>query len=217
MAAIKSGVTPVPNDLFVDPKGAAQVQIIQRGNPYSVAGVTGIIAAALAAGSSVFQMRLDPGSTVNAFIERIRLQYVCMVAFTTPLTAGRRLEGYRGGGNITALSGGAPIVAAARKRSSQSPSQFDAAENGDIRIATTATLVNTGAAFDAVPFFTMPLVHVGNAGNYTESVFEFNANESAPIQIEPGQIFAIRNPVIMDPAGTWQLGVRIDWHEGLAI
>jgi hypothetical protein len=59
----------------------------------------------------------------------------------------------------------------------------------------------------------MSLVHVGNAGNFFESVFEFSATESTPITIEPGQILAIRNPVAMDAGGTFQCSVRVDWYE----
>ncbi len=32
-----------------------------------------------------------------------------------------------------------------------------------------------------------------------------------------GQVLAIRNPVVMDAAGTWQLAVAVDWYEAPAM
>lgn len=195
--------------------GAARNLIVARGLPYSATGTTGPIAAALAANSAIFAMRLDPGSTLNAFVERVRIQFTCLVAFTVPLTAGRRLELYRGSG--AAAIGGTAIAAAHRKRSSQGASQFDAAEGGDIRVATTGTLTQTGITYEVPPIRATSLVHVGNAGNFLETIWEFAATECAPIQLEPGQVLAIRNPVAMDAAGTWTATVNVDWHEAAAI
>lgn len=182
---------------------------------FSVAATTGTMAAALAANSSVFAIRIDPGAgSINAFIERIRLQYTTIVAYTTPITAGRRLALFRGSG--AAVTGGTSIATVAKKDSSSIDSECGVAQGGQISIATTAALTVTGVTFEANQFAEMSLTHVGAAGGYAESIFEYTATESAPIVLAPGQLIAVRNPAAMDAAGTWQLAVRVDWHEALA-
>lgn len=192
-------------------KGQRSVNV-PRGIPFCTAGTTGTIAAALAAGSAVFSMRLDAAAgTKRVYVERVRLQWTTLVAFTTPLTAGRRLELWRGT-TVSQPSGGAALNAM-RKSSVSDPSEVETAQGGDLRISTTAALTMTGVTWEAGPMSVMSLSHVGAAGNYAESVFEFHATESAPIILQPEQVLAVRNPVVMDAAGTWQLAVRVDWHE----
>jgi len=191
---------------------SALVSIQQRGNAFSVSAITATINAALAANSSIFAMRFDVGAgTKKARIERIRIAYTTIVAYTVPITAGRRLAVYRG--SSANATGGTAIATVAKKHSSSPDSEFESAQGGDVRIATTGALTVTGITFETNEFATMPLTHLGAAGNFFEEVFEFNANESAPIVLEPGQLLAIRNPQAMDAAGTWQVVVRIDWYE----
>ena len=213
MAVFEGGASGALVDVEADKK-ASRLVIAPRGKAYSVSSVTGTIAVALAANSSVFAMRLDPGSPLLAFIERIRLRYTTIVAYTTPVTANRRLAVYRGSG--AAASGGTALATAAQKDSTSSPSECNSAQGGDIRISTTGALTVTGITCETQEFATMPLVHVGAAGAYSEVIFEFATTESSPIILQPGQLLAVRNPVAMDAAGTWQLAVRVDWHEAAA-
>jgi len=194
---------------------AARVVVVSRGTGFGVAGVTGTIAAALAANSSIFAMRLDPSSPNRAFIDRIRMQWTTIVAFTTPLTAGRRLGLFRGSGAAT--SGGTAIATAVRKHTAfGATSEFDAANGGDIRIAATAALTVTGITYETDPIALVTASHVGAAGGFFEALLEFSASESSEIVLEPGQLLAIRNPVAMDAAGTWQLSVQVQWREAVA-
>jgi hypothetical protein len=193
---------------------AGRLAIVPRGVGFAASGTTGVIAAALAVNSSVFAMRLDPGSPRRAFIDRLRLEFTCLVAFNTPITAGRRLALFRGSG--AAASGGAALVATA-KHSTNDQSEFLIANGGDIRIATTAALTVTGITYEASSIRELSLVHVGTAGAFREVVWEFAAAENAPIQLEPGQVIAVRNPVVMDAAGTWQLSASVDWYEAPAL
>lgn len=196
-------------------KKAERAINVPRGTGFAVSNVTGTLGAALGAGACVFSMRLDPGAPVRAWIDRVRLQFTTIVAFTTPVTAGRRLALFRGSGAAT--SGGTGIATAVRKHTAfGAASEFDLANGGDIRIATTAALTVAGVTFEADPIATMPLVHVGNAGNYTETIFEFAPSESYEVVLEPGQLLAVRCPVAMDAAGTWQLGVNVQWREAAA-
>ena len=192
-------------------KKAERAINVPRGKGFAVSNVTGAVAAALAANSTVFAMRLDPGAGERAFIDRVRLQWTTLVAFTVPVTAGRRLALYRGSGAAT--GGGTSIPAANRKWSRSATSEFDVANGGDIRIATTAALTVTGITWETDPIAMMTVSHVGAAGGFYETVFEFAPSESYEITLEPGQLLGVRNPVVMDAAGTWQLGVNVQWRE----
>lgn len=198
--------------LAIDTTRALRSVIVPRTTlNYAVSTITGTMAAALGANSAVFAMRLDPSAPRRAFIERVRLQWTTIVAFTTAVTAGRRIALFRGSG--AAASGGTAIAAAPKKHTAIAASQFDTAEGGDVRIATTAALTVTGITFETEPLRVLSLSHVGTAGAHHESVWEFASTESAPILLEPGQVLALRNPVAMDAAGTWQLALSVDWHE----
>lgn len=210
MALIQSGASS--SLLTVDATSkAAYTAIVGRGLCYSIGAVTGTIAAALGANSAVFAMRVDPGSAVKAYIERLALQYTTIVAYTTPITAGRRLAIFRGSG--AAASGGTALATIAAKDSTGAVSEVAAASGGDARIATTGALTVTGITFEADPIAILTLTHVGAAGGYIERIFEFHATENGPIILQPGQVLAVRNPAAMDAAGTWQLGVNAMWCE----
>lgn len=204
------------NDCEVDAyKSSQRVSITPRGASYAISEITGTIAAALAANSAVFAMRLDPaaGSTYKLYVARIRLEYTTIVAYTTPVTAGRRLAVFRGTG--AAASGGTAIATAVKKDTADGNSQVNSGEGGDARIATTGALTVTGITFESNPVRVMNLIHVGAAGGYTERVFEFNASDAGgELVLNQGELIAIRNPAAMDAAGTWQLGVTVDWFEG---
>jgi hypothetical protein len=211
MAIIETGAGSTQTQVE---NGAARTLTVSRGISYSTTGVTGTMAAALAGNSTVFAMRLDPGSSVLAYIERIRIRYTTIVAYTAPLTASRRLALFRGSG--AAASGGTALVPV-QKNTTLATSECLIANGGDIRISATAGLTVSGITYETDPIRTMSLVHVGNAGNYVESLLEFHANECAPVVLQPGQLLAIRNPAAMDAAGTWQMAVNVDWHEAVAI
>lgn len=191
--------------------GALRVTNIARGYGFGVAATTGTIAAALAANSTVFAMRVDPGASRRAFIERVRLEFTTLVAFTTPVTAGRRLALYGAqlSGNPT---GGTAIATAMPKHGIADTSEFSAANGGDMRISATMSLAVAGTV-NATPFRELTLTHVGAAGAFRDVVWEFSAHEAQPIQLDPGQAILVRNPVAMDAAGTWQLSVAVDWFE----
>ena len=189
----------------------ARTVIVARGYGYSVGGITGTIGTGLAANSSVFAARLDPGTTKRAFIERLRMQFTGVAAATVPVTVGRRLELYRGSG--AAASGGTSMPVGVPKHGSGDTSEMSVANGGDMRIATTTALTITGITFETNPIATMTLTHVGGSGAFFEQICEFSAPGSQPIQLDPGQLIAIRNTIAMDAGLTWQLGVTMDWFE----
>lgn len=180
-----------------------------RGSTFVVSNNTGVIAAALAANSAIFAMRLDPGAgNKKAFISKIRLAYTCIVAFTTPVAASRRLALFRGSG--AQPSGGTAITLAGKKDSASTDSEMETAQGGDIRIAANGALTATGITFEAQELLFLSMAHAGASGNFAEETYDLEDN---PIVLAPGQLLAIRNPVVMDAAGTWQLSLSIEWYE----
>lgn len=192
---------------------ALRVATVPRGVGFGVMATSGTIAAALAANSSLFAMRLDPSSSRNAFIDRIRLEFVCIAAYTVPITAGRRLALFRGTstGNATGGTALSPVA----KHMTADTSEFLTANGGDVRIATTGALTITPYTYETQALREFSLVHVGTAGAFREEVWEFNSSQQ--IQLDAGQVLAVRNPLVMDAGGTWQLSVGVDWHEAPAM
>lgn len=181
-------------------------------NCYSLSSVTGTLAAALAANSSVFAMRVDPGSAKNAWVRRVYIAYTTIVAYTTAVTAGRRLALYRGSG--AAASGGTALsTAVIAKDSTASNSEVQTSEGGDARISTTGALTVTGITFEANEFATVSLTHVGAAGAFVEREWLWDDRAEHPLVLRAGQLLALRNPVAMDAAGTWQVSLTVDWCE----
>lgn len=195
----------------VEATGALRVTSAIVGDRYAQGNVTGTIGAGLPANSVVYAMRNNPGGSKIVRIHRIQLQWTCIVAFTTPITAGRRLAVFRGAG--AAASGGIPLAVTSEKDSLSPASQCDIAQGGDQRIASTSSLTVTGITFEPSPLKVMTLSHVGAAGAFYEHVFDFDDGSGGPMILNPGELMAIRLPVAMDAAGTWQLGVNVDWTE----
>lgn len=188
--------------------------IAPRGYAYAVSGLTGIVAAALASGAAVFTMRNDSGSSKRVFLERLRLQYITQVAYTTPLSATRRLHLVRSTVSSANPSGGT-AVNPVPKNSLHTDSECSIAGGGDTRIATTGALTVTGTTWDTNVLRTLFLGHVGVAGAHYEAIWGFHSSESAPIILEPGQALGLVAGAAFDAAGTWALAVSADWHEAV--
>lgn len=193
--------------------GALAVTQVPLGDyAYAVSAKTGTIAAALAANSAVFAMRLDPGSTLNAYIDSIKIRWTTIAAFTTPITATRSIVVTRGSG--AAPSGGTAITTATPKDTAYAASEFDAASGGDMRVSTTGALTVTGITWEPTNLGEITLIQAGAAGAFYETTYEFSATNH-PIELNPGQVLGIRvGASAMDAAGTWVLNVEVNWHEG---
>ncbi|CAB4165497.1 hypothetical protein UFOVP820_59 [uncultured Caudovirales phage] len=188
------------------------VNIDSSGTHYTVATKTATIAAAAAAGATVFAMRLDPGAGAKrAWIDSMTLRWTTITAFTTAITAGRSLVITRGTG--AAASGGTAIASATKKDSSYASSEFDSSLGGDMRVASTGALTVTGITFESVNLAEMTLTHVGAAGAYYETIYEISVRNH-PVELVAGEVLAVRvGASTMDAAGTWQLGVEVNWRE----
>lgn len=215
MAFIQDGRAATGNIAVENTTKSARVSVVSRGNRnHAISFSTGTMATAALANSTFFAMRLNPSYALNAYIQRIRLNFTTIAAFATPITSGRRLTVSRATG--AAATTGTAIATPAAKLSSVAASGFSAASGGDIRYGVTTGLTTTGMTFEAEPFTTMSLAHVGAAGASFEQLVEFSG-ENAPFVLEPGQLLVIRNPQLMDLGGTWQLTLTIHWSEDLPL
>ena len=193
-----------------------RVMHFNRGYGYAVSGVSGTVAAALAQDSLVFALLCDPQASITAankklgiYVDRLHLAFTTIVAFTTPITAARRLAVYRASG--PAATGGTAL-AVAKKDASNAPTSVCT----DVRIASNGALGAAGITREPAPIGTMDLTHVGTAGARQEFLYELAAPANAPIAINAGQLLVVSNPVAMDAAGTWQLTVKeAHWIEAL--
>lgn len=189
------------------------VDCAPSGTHYTVAAKTGVIAAAAAAGASLFAMRLNPGYTGKAYIDSIKIRFTTITAFTTPVTQTRSIVITRGAG--AAATAGTSIATATKKDTGYGLSQFDVATGGDIRIGATGALTVTGITFETSNLAEMTLAHVGAAGGYYEHVYEFSVRNHS-LELNPGELVAIRvGASAMDAAGTFGLGVEVGWRESL--
>lgn len=181
--------------------GSVFSRLYSPGALYCASGATGTMAAALAADAPVYALHSVAANTRRVRILTVALEYTTIVAFTVPVTAGRKLVLGKGTGTS---AGGSAVAAPVTKRSAG-----EATSTADVsRIATTATL--TGMTPTAV-YDEMTLVSVGAAGAEKDVIFDFS---DFPIELAAGESFLISNgPAAMDAAGTWQLGVTVTWAE----
>lgn len=191
------------------------VDVSPTGANYVVATKTGTIAAAASAGATVFAMRYDPAAgSKSVWIDSIKLRWTTIVAFTVPITQTRSLVLTRGSGAAT--SGGTAIPVATKKDSSYAVSEFDSSVGGDMRISSTGALTTTGVTFDATNIAEIPLIQVGAAGAFYETIYEFNVRNH-PVELHAGELMALRvGASAMDAAGTWSLGVEVSWRESIS-
>lgn len=219
MAIIQSGVSAdllTVGSLFK----AARVEMrpVDYGGAgaYVYGGKTGVLPAALAANSEIFQFRWTSGA-VKAVVRKI---YISASVSTTFFAAGVpvQIDLVKSTGWTVAGTGGTGIVPAALLRRSSSMANT-ALDSGDMRIATTAAL---GAGTKTLESLSMSLVCVG--GPITASLngtiipagtilWEAEvADGEHPIILTANEGLSIRS-VAVPATGTWMASINIDWTE----
>jgi len=163
----------------------------------TISGVTGTMAAALAANAVVTAWRYPTTGPTKGLVHWVHLHYVCIVAFTAPVTAGRQLHIIRGSGGDA--SGGTALDVS-RNQSDLTETLFTG------QIATTAGLTMTNVVYTSeVPKARMLLAHAGAAGSSYDEIWRFDD----PLMLLPGELLAVRTPAQFDAAGTWQLNIKV--------
>lgn len=183
-----------------------------QASPYSLAGITGTMAAGLVQDALVFAMRAAPSPANGPArsplqVDGLYLAFTTAIAFTTAVTLGRRLGIFKG--TVASPTGGTALVPVPKRTNDAGG---DNGLEASPRIATTLGL--TAGAFvrsaDALGF--LDLSAFGAAGARVEKYYPFLDSVDGPVVLEPGELLVISNPVAMDAAGTWQLLVEAEYR-----
>lgn len=165
------------------------------------------MAVSFAANAAMFAMRNGPATGRPLAIYEVSLYY--QVVAVIAADALRRLAIFRGTG--AAATGGTAIAAATKYNTAfLATSACDAANGGDIRVATTAALGVAGITFEAIPAHLFPVGNVTAAGTGTLLIADLSRD---PFELQPGELMAIRAPVAFPAAGTWTAHVTPKWFE----
>lgn len=198
---------------------ALRAEIIGKaGIGFSCTGVTGVIAASLAANSSIWVLRngysgQDTASSPVILVDRIRIKTTA-ISGAAGVQVGQVVGLYKGNPLVTAptLTGGAAIVAANKHSLRASGLGTNLTSSGGIRIATTAALTNANVTYDTNPIKREPFIWMTAAGSFQDTVWEFSDAESMQLTVLPGQFLAIRNPSAF-PAATYYFQIECDYRE----
>lgn len=165
----------------------------------TISGVTGTMAAALAADAAVCAFRYPVAAVAKCAVLWMHLHYVCIGAFTTPVTAGRRLHLIRGSGADP--SGGTALDV------SRDDSGLSAETKVTGAIATTAALTMTSVVFTSeLPKARLLLAHAGASGASYDEVWRWED----PLVLLPGELLAVTAGATFDAAGTWQMNFKAE-------
>ena len=183
---------------------------------YSYGGFTGILPAALAANSEIFQFRWTDATRL-CVINGVKIS---AVVSTTFFAAGVpvQIDLIKSTGWSVAGTGGTPISPAAllKKRTSMASSLV---ASGDIRIATTAAL---GAGTKTLETYAQASLNA--PGPITASLngqiippgtllYEADVEHGEhPLTLVQNEGFSIRS-VAVPATGTWQAAITVDWTE----
>jgi hypothetical protein len=164
-------------------------------------GTTGEIAAGLAARSILWAWQLPQTLPANqiCWLERLRLQWTCINAFTTAPTAGRSLSLVQ----LTQLPTGG--------HAGNTWSKAASGAFGSCVVATNAALTNGGnvpVASDVIA--TLSLAGYGSSGASIDKEFRFTGCETAMYELLAGAVIGITNINAMDPGGSFELVVEAD-------
>ncbi len=167
-----------------------------------ITGITGTMAAALSAGSTVWAFRYPAAATGVLYVSRIHQHYCCIGAFTTPVTAGRRLHLVRGSGGDPS---GSTALDVERKNSSEA---IETLVSG--RIATTAAVSVSGVTYETPVKRRLALSQAGSAGADYDEEWRFDGISAEPLYLQPGQLLGGVAGATFDAGGTWQLNLSVD-------
>ena len=203
--------------MFPPQTNPTRVMHFNRGYGYAVSGVSGTIAVGLAQDSLVLALLCDPAQgnvaanhKLGMYFDRLAIAFTTIAAFTTPVTAGRRLGVYRATGAQAATGG--TTLAVAKKDGTSAPASVCASA----LIAAAGALGSAGITREPAPIGTLDLMHVGAAGARQEFLFELAAPGNAEIVLAPGELLVVSNPVAMDAGGTWQFTLKeAHWIEAM--
>ena len=191
-----------------------KISPVVKGDAYAISSVSGLFTSGQAINGCQFAMRSSPAAKRNVYITHLRVQWCVTVAFATAVTAGRRLEVYRGSG--AAASAGTALATPGAATPIFSPPSVRPAW-GDIRIAAATTLTVTGITFETQPIEGFQTAGWGAAAAYV-ALNELRQPGSSPIIPASWRAYccaqcASHGCINGSAVANWQIGVEVEWHE----
>lgn len=186
------------------------------GQPWSLTGSTGTMAASLAQNALVFAMGAvaDPAIGISQTLKRapleiqgFRMEFTVIAALATPVPVSLQL--FKGSNNAQPMPTGGTALTALPKRTLDAGG--DSGMIGDTaRIATTAGL--TAGAFNrgSVPLATFDVSETTPAGARLRFDF-FKKWDGESLWLDPGEILVVSNPAAFPATLTWTLSVNVDY------
>lgn len=215
MAILEGGTTAVLAD--VGAASAKGLHVITKPTDYGslghyrYAGFTGVLPAALAANSEIFQFRFSDATRL-ALVSRV---YITASVSTTAFAAGVpiQVDMVKSTGWSAAGTGGTAISPAAllKKRTSMGSSLI---ASGDMRIATTAALGAGTKTLETLSIAALTGQPGTSVTRFLDNVL-FDADIAAgshPLVLAQNEGFSIRS-VAVPATGTWQVSVIVEWAE----
>jgi hypothetical protein len=204
------------------PAPTIPVHVVQhnRGYGFAVAGVSGLLPAGVAAGALLFalycpqQAAAQASARIGIYLDRLRLAFTTVGAFTAPISAARGLALYRAtaGAGHALPTGGTPLTVARKDTGAQAAMAMATAIIANAAALTPGTVLISGG-----PIAMLDLAGTGAAGQRQEMIYEFAAPANSPLVIGADELLVVSNPIAMDAAGTWQLAVdECHWIEATA-
>ena len=194
-------------------RGSALVSAVPKAAGFMLSALTGSIATGaggLAADSTIFAARFDPTTSLKAHIHRIHITMQISVG-TLSAPPNRALAITRAA--TADSSGGTNLTTFSKKLTTDAGSEFDSANGGSTRIASTAALTTTGIAFESNPLLIIPTGCCYATGDVMQHTFDFTAVQNTPLVIQPGELLTLRTINLYEINSTFIFGIDLFWHE----
>jgi hypothetical protein len=195
-SGVTANVDPAGNVLFEHGEAG-----YTTGGEYSASGFcTSIVAAALAANTSLITLRFAVASSRKAYLRKFQM-------FTSPATLGAAggVAGVLGLQRFTTATPSGGTARTAAKKNSTHPSTSDMTDIRDSNAALTVTSVVFG---DLLASSIMPLA----VANSVPHVWNYEPDDQ-PIVLAAGDGLAMRTQVAMAATQTWVFAWTAQWYE----
>lgn len=171
------------------------------GGYYTVAGQTSaIVAATLAASTTLASMRMATNARGRAFVTKIRVLLCCATVGTSALVPGTL--------GLQRFTTATPTGGTARTVNRLGEGLGSGSDVTDVRDSNAALTV-TNVAFGTVVSSTIVPIFVANGPMWYEWIIE----PTQPIVLQNGDGLALRTQVVMPGTQTWMYSYTFHWYE----
>jgi hypothetical protein len=171
------------------------------GGFYTVAGQTSaVVAATLAANTTLMSMRFSAASTRSAYVTRVRVLIAAATVGAATLVAGTL--------GLQRFTTATPTGGTARTVNRQAEGFGSASDMTDVRDSNAALTV-TSVVFGTVVSNSLVPLFIGAGGMFYEWIVE----PPQPIVLKPGDGLALRTQVVMPGTQTWTFSYTYHWFE----